>query len=224
MSGPSSSPGTPTVPTGRDPRPLVVACGALATELRAVLSANSLLGKLDVRYLPANLHNRPDKIVPAIDALLAAEHVAGVEDRPVVIGYADCGTGGALDAFLAGHPNAARLPGAHCYEFFSGSQVFADLHAAEPGTFFLTDFLAKHFDVLVWQGLGLDRHPELRDTYFGNYTRVVLVSQATDPAVIDLARSAAEQLSLRFEHHHVGLTSFADAVTTAVSVTIGRAA
>ena len=96
------------------------------------------------------------------------------------VAYADCGTGGALDALLARHPEATRLPGSHCYEFFSGAELFAALHEAELGTFYLTDFLAKHFEPLVWQGLGLDRHPELRDMYFGNYRRVVLLSQTDD--------------------------------------------
>ena len=97
------------------------------------------------------------------------------------VAYADCGTGGALDAFLAEHPGVERLPGAHCYEFFAGSERFAALHDAEPGTFYLTDFLAKHFDALVWQGLGLDRHPTLLPLYFGNYRRVVLLSQSRRP-------------------------------------------
>jgi Protein of unknown function (DUF1638) len=208
------------------PRPLVIACGALVAELRAVLSANSLSAQVDVRYLPANLHNRPERIVPAIRELVAAESCGDQSDRPVVLGYADCGTGGMLDSYLAEHPNTVRLPGDHCYGFFSGSDVFAALHEAEPGTFFLTDFLAKHFDALVWQGLGLDRHPQLRDAYFGNYTRVVLVSQTVDPALVEVAREAAERLSLRFEHHHVGLAPFTTAVTAAVAVavTVGRAA
>jgi hypothetical protein len=207
-----------------NPRVLVVACGALASELRGVLAANSMLALVDVRYLPANLHNRPDRIVPAIEALLAAEGITADEPRPVMLGYADCGSGGMLDAFIAAHPYVSRLPGSHCYEFFAGAELFAHLHEAELGTFFLTDFLAKHFDALVWQGLGIDRHPELRDAYFGNYTRVLLISQSTTDHVLQRGREAAERLSLRFEHRHVGLTPFAAAVTGAVRVTVGRAA
>ena len=104
-------------------------------------------------------------------------------------------------------------PASHCYEFFAGTELFTSLHDADPGTFYLTDFLAKHFDALVWQALGLDRHPELRDAYFGNYSRVVLFSQSIDPAVVDAGRAGAERLGLAFEHHHVGLDHFADAVT-----------
>jgi hypothetical protein len=194
-------------------RPLVLACGALVAELRAVLHASGMADAIDVRYLPANLHNRPHEIAPAVSALL--DEADPDRTRPVLVGYADCGTGGALDRVLAERPAARRLPGAHCYEFFAGSELFASLHDAEPGTFYLTDFLAKHFDALVWQGLGLDRHPQLRDTYFGHYTRLVLLSQADGGAldtVLAAGSEAAERLGLRFEHHHVGLSPFAVAI------------
>ncbi len=193
-------------------RPLVIACGALASELRAVLTAQGISDAIEVRYLPANLHNRPEGIVPALD-----EALVDAADRPVLIGYADCGTGGALDRFLIDRPNAQRLPGAHCYELFAGSELFAELHDAEPGTFYLTDFLAKHFDALVWQGLGLDRHPQLRDAYFGNYTRVVLLTQADDESLISLGRAAATQLGLAFEHRHVGTDRLGDAVRVSIT-------
>lgn len=183
-----------------DNRPLVIACGALVSELREVLALNGLSEHVEVRYLPANLHNRPEGIVPAL-----REHLDGRGSRPTLVGYADCGTGGQLDALLASYPDVQRLPGAHCYEFFAGSQLFAQLHDAQPGTFYLTDFLAKHFRALVWEGLGLDRHPELRDTYFGNYTRVLLLSQSQDPGVVVAAQNGAKQLGLKFEHIHVGV-------------------
>jgi hypothetical protein len=196
-------------------QPLVIACGALVSELRAVLAADDLAGRIEVRYLPANLHNRPDKIVPALRDLLAELDPTG--ERPVMIGYADCGTGGGLDRLLEEMPRLQRLPGSHCYEFFAGSEVFAALQDAELGTFYLTDFLAKHFEALMWQGLGLDRHPELLPMYFGHYTRVLLLSQADDPAVVAAAEAAAERLGLRFEHRHVGLAPFAGAVRVALS-------
>jgi hypothetical protein len=194
--------------------PLVIACGALAGELRAVLVANGMSDHVEVRYLPANLHNRPDRIVPALREELATERA----DRPVLIGYADCGTGGQLDALIEEMPNLRRLPGAHCYETFAGEELFAQLHDEEPGTFYLTDFLARHFDALVWQGLGLDAHPELHETYFANYRRVVLLSQAGDPAVVRAASAAAERLGLEFEHRHVGRHG----VASAIDVTFGR--
>jgi len=190
----------------------VIACGALAGELRAVLAGQGLNG-VDVRYLPANLHNRPERIVPAVRDVMATLE----PDQHLFVAYADCGTGGALDAFLAEHPGVDRLPGAHCYEFFAGSARFAALHEAEPGTFYLTDFLAKHFDALVWQGLGLDRHPSLLPTYFGNYRRVVLLSQTTDAAIVTAAQSAAERLGLEFEHEPTGLGPFADSVAVGLT-------
>ncbi len=190
-----------------DCRPLIIACGALVSELRAVLGRNGLNDVIEVRYLPANLHNRPEGIVPAL-----REHLDGRGERPTMVGYADCGTGGALDALLREYPDVTRIPGAHCYEFFAGGEFFAHLHDEQPGTFYLTDFLAKHFDALVWQGLGLDRHPELRDMYFGAYTRLMLLSQTSDPAVEAAGRQAAERLGLAFEHRHVGLNGLEAAI------------
>ncbi|MGI9028423.1 MAG: DUF1638 domain-containing protein [Ilumatobacteraceae bacterium] len=192
---------------------LVIACAALAGELKAVLPADGV----EVRSLPAHLHNRPERIVPALTPLLDAAAAAG---RPVFVAYADCGTGGALDRLLDDHPAVSRLPGAHCYEVFAGSARFAALHDDEPGTFFLTDFLARHFEALVWQGLGLDRHPVLRDAYFGNYRRVVLLSQSTDPVLVDLGRAAADRLGLAFEHRHVGRAE----LVAAMPVRLRRAA
>lgn len=198
----------------------MVACAALASDLRAVLDEQGLSDAVEVRYLPAPLHNRPERIVPALREQLA--DVA--RDRTVLIGYADCGTGGLLDdllaeleaEFAAAGGAVSRIPGNHCYEFFAGSDRFAELHDAQPGTFYLTDFLAKHFDALVWQGLGLHEHPSLRDMYFGNYTRVVLLSQTDDPAVLAAGERAAEQLGLAFEHVHVARHQFASAIQVGV--------
>lgn len=194
-------------------RPLVLACGALVSELRTVLAADGIADAVEVHYLPANLHNSPERITPAVEEFLADHDPDGT--RPVLLAYADCGTGGTLDRLLENRPNVRRLPGAHCYEFFAGGALFAELHDAEPGTFYLTDFLAKHFDALVWQGLGLDRHPQLRDTYFGHYSRVVLLSQTEGEAlapVVAAAQRAAEALGLGFEHVPVGLRPFCDAI------------
>ncbi|MEY2755985.1 MAG: hypothetical protein RJB65_2343 [Actinomycetota bacterium] len=196
-------------------RPLVLACGALVSELRAVLAADGLDDVVEVRYLPANLHNRPERITPSVAEMLDELDPQG--ERTVLLGYADCGTGGALDSLVAERPNVSRLPGNHCYEFFAGTSSFEALAADELGTFWLTDFLAKHFRALVWEGLGLDRHPELLSAYFGHYTRLVLLSQTTDPdslaTVVAAAEDAAAQLGLRFEHHPTGLSAFAAAVT-----------
>lgn len=199
--------------------PLVIACGALASELRAVLKAQGLADAVEVTYLPANLHNRPDRIVPELEPLLDE---AAAQGRPVFVAYADCGTGGALDALLARHPDATRLPGSHCYEFFSGAERFAAMHEEELGTLFLTDFLAKHFEALLWQGLGLDRHPQLRDMYFGNYRRVVLISQTNNESVVAMAEAAAARLGLEFEHRHVGLAPFTNDVEHGVAIALSR--
>ena len=195
-------------------KPLLIACGALASDLRAVLAQLGLSDTVDIRYLPAPHHSRPERIVPAIRQQLALDDDG---ERTLVFGYGDCGTGGHLDLLLDEiGERAARLSGDHCYEFMAGSELFAALHEAEPGTFYLTDFLAKHFDALVWGSLGLDRHPELRDAYFGNYRRVVLLSQSDDPAVEAAGRKAAEMLGLEFEHLHVGREPFAAAVAVSV--------
>ena len=192
------------------PRVLVIACGALARELVEVIKSNGLEW-VDVECLPAKLHNTPDQITAAVERKLDA--AAGRYQR-VFVGYADCGTGGTLDAMLE-RRGIDRLPGAHCYEFFAGADLFARLHEREPGTFYLTDFLAKHFDRLVWEGLGLDRWPQLRDQYFGNYRLLVYLSQVDNPSLTLKARASATKLGLEFEHRAVGYGEFAPSIITA---------
>ena len=194
-------------------RPLVIACGALTADLRGVLQVDALADVVEVHYLPANYHSRPEKIVPALRPLL---ETAAAEARPVYVAYADCGTGGLLDALLAEHPDVGRLPGAHCYEFFAGSAEFAAMHDDELGTLYLTDFLAKHFDALVWNALGLDRAPHLRDLYFGNYTRLMLLAQTDDDSITARAETAATRLGLRFERRLVGRSGLGDPVGVAI--------
>ena len=198
-------------------KPLLLACGALVRELRAVLDQEGLTEAVEVEYLPAPLHNHPDRIVPEIEARLA-----GIDlDRQIFLGYADCGTGGMLDAFIERSERPiTRLSGDHCYEFFAGSARFAALHEEEFGTFYLTDFLAKHFVALIWRGLGIEQHPELRDMYFANYRRVVLLSQTDDGAGVEAGRLAAELLGLAFVHEHTGLEPFARPVRVAISAAV----
>jgi hypothetical protein len=194
-------------------RPLVLACGAIVRELRAVLERSGFAGLVDVDVLPAPLHNRPERIVPAIRDRLTDVDPA----RPVVLAYADCGTGGLLDAFIEqSGRDIIRLPGAHCYELFAGTPRFDRLHGDEPGTFYLTDFLTLHFDALVWQGLGLDRHPELRDLLFANYRRVVLLSQRGDATLVARATEIACRLDLEFVHVPTGLDAFESSIVTAL--------
>jgi hypothetical protein len=188
-------------------RVLVVACGALARELLEVVRANGLHG-IDVECLPASYHNTPDLIPDAV-----AERVRAAKGRydEVFVGYADCGTGGRLDA-VCEELGVERLPGAHCYQFFTGNTAFTELQDAEIGTFYLTDYLVRYFDRLVIGYLGLDRHPQLRDDYFGNYTRLVYLSQVEDPDLVDRARAAADRLGLRFEHRHTGYGELATGI------------
>lgn len=181
-------------------RSLILGCGALARELLEIVNRNGL-ENVDVDCLPASLHNHPARIAPAIDTRLA--EVADRYDR-ILIGYADCGTVGALED-VALRYGADMLPGAHCYEFYATSEVFARLHDDEPGTFYLTDYLVRHFDRIMIQGLGLDRHPELRDDYFGNYRRLVYLAQTADEQLAVKAKAAAERLGLDLEVRHVGM-------------------
>lgn len=181
------------------PSTLVIACGALAREFMAVVELNGWRN-LKITCLPASWHNRPEKIPEGVRRKIRAAR--GHYDRIVVL-YADCGTGGVLDQVLA-EEGIERIPGPHCYEFYAGAKAFQQMMEAELGTFFLTDYMVRHFDRLILQGLGLDRRPELRDAYFGHYRKVVYLSQTEDPRLLAKARSAAERLDLAFEHRHTG--------------------
>lgn len=182
-----------------EPRGLIIACGAVAREVLAVIRLNRWT-HVDVRCLPASLHNRPGAIPSAVDAMLR-EHASRYDE--VFVAYADCGTAGALDDVLDAH-GVQRLPGAHCYAFYTGLAAWDSLQMDEPGTFYVTDFLVRHFDALVVRGLGLDRHPELRDEIFGNYRRLVYLAQTDDRGLRARARAAADRLGLAFELHFTG--------------------
>ena len=175
------------------------------------------LPNVDITCLPATLHNRPGGIPAAVRERIRRRR-AGY-DR-VFVAYADCGTGGLLDPVIA-EEGVERLAGAHCYEFYATSPEFEKLVEDEPATFFLTDFLARNFDRLVIQGLGIDRHPELREQYFGNYQRLVYLAQTDDPVLGAAARRAARRLGLRFEQRHTGYGQLA---TTIAAVAAGRPA
>lgn len=171
----------------------------MARELLDVLRRNDLEA-IDVECLPASYHNTPSLIPDAVEERILR---ARSDYEEVFVAYGDCGTGGLLDRVLERH-GVDRLAGAHCYEFLTGGARFAAMHDAEPTTFYLTDFLVRHFDRLVWQGLGLDRWPQLRDDYFGNYTRVVHLAQTDDPDLAQRAAEAAGRLGLGFERVEVG--------------------
>ncbi len=179
---------------------LLIACGALAREVLALH-----LDWLDVACLPASLHNRPERIPEAMRTKIRANRAAYDE---ILCLYGDCGTGGALDRVLE-EEGVARIAGAHCYAFYAGEEAFAAMAEDEPGTFYLTDFLARHFDALVIRGLGLDRFPHLRDAYFGAYRRIVHLAQFDDPETAARARAAADRLGLAYERRFTGLGGIA---------------
>jgi hypothetical protein len=183
----------------RRPAVLVIACGALAREIAALRRANAW-AHLDVACLPPELHNRPERIPGAV-----RERIRASRERyaTIFVAYGDCGTGGGLDAVLR-EEGVERIPGAHCYEFFAGTRPFASLAAEVPGTFYVTDFLLRHFDRLVIRGLGLDRHPELAPQYFRNYRRLMYLAQVDAPERIAAARAAAARLGLGFAHRVTG--------------------
>ena len=188
-------------------RLLVIGCGALAEELSALKRANQWTA-LDIKCLDAALHNRPERIADRLEAVLA-QHYA--EYSNILIAYADCGTGGAVDR-VARQFNAQRLPGAHCYEFYATSPVFEALAEAEPGTFYLTDFLARHFDRLVIEEMKLDEHPELEEMLFGRYRKVVYLAQVDSSELLHQAERAATRLKLPLEVVSTGYGLLAKAV------------
>ena len=172
---------------------LVIACGAIARELVRIRDMNHW-NHIEFQCLPAELHNTPDKIPAAVKQKIESQ--AGLYNK-VFIGYADCGTGGMLDRMLESY-DIERIPGAHCYEFYAGSRVFHTLADAEPGSFYLTDFLVRNFERLVVRGLGLDRHPQLMPMYFGNYKRVVYLAQTGSEELQHMAQKQAGFLGLDY--------------------------
>ncbi len=191
-------------------RLLVIACGALAREIVALRDLNGWQ-HMDLACLPAILHNHPERIAPAVEAAIAA-HRARYER--VFVAYADCGTGGALAAVCARH-GVEMIEGPHCYAFFEGAAAFAARE--EIDAFYLTDFLARQFDAFVIRPLGLDRHPELRATYFGHYRKLVHLAQTDDPALDALARDAATRLGLAHERRRTGYGELATALAGAAA-------
>ena len=187
---------------------LILACGALAKEILSLLKQFDQSAEL--KCLPAEFHNHPEKIVPGLKAIL--DQRATEFDR-VLIGYGDCGTGGGLDCLLKNYPNALRLPGAHCYAFYSGLNRFENLMEAELGTFFLTDYLARHFKTLIIKGMAIDRYPNLKTTYFEHYKKLTYLAQVEDPKLKAKAQEAAQELGLSFEYRFVGYGNLVTAIS-----------
>lgn len=180
-------------------RVLLLACGALAREIVDIVDANNW-NVFDIQCLPAKWHNTPELIVPALREKIRASRA---DYDSIFVLYGDCGTGGLIDVMLA-EEGVERIEGPHCYAFYSGNERFAATADDDVSVFFLTDYLARHFDKLVWQGLGLDRHPELLPDYFGNYTKIVYLAQVKDDAIEAKAKAAAEKLGLGYEYRFTG--------------------
>lgn len=180
-------------------RILLIACGALAHEILALKTANGWT-HMDLQCLPAKLHLWPEKIIPAVEAAVA--DALGAYESVFVV-YADCGTGGLLQA-ACDRLGVKMVEGPHCYAFFEGNAAFAARAETEFTAFYLTDFLVRQFDAFVWKPMGLDRHPELRDMYFGNYTKLVYQAQTEDPSLDAKAEDCARRLGLAYERRFTG--------------------
>lgn len=178
----------------------LIACGAIAREILAVSRINGF-DHIDLHCLPAILHAYPQKIAPELEKAIASARERGFEK--IFVGYADCGTGGELDKICA-REGIERLSGPHCYSFFTGNEEFAARADEDFASFFLTDFLARQFDAFVIQPLGLDRHPELKEMYFGNYRKLIYLSQEEDEALQKKAKDAADYLGLEYEYRFTG--------------------
>ena len=176
----------------------LIVCGALAREVLALRARHGW--DVDVLGVPALLHNTPDKIP---DGVRRRIHEARERYERVVVVYGDCGTGGHLDRLLAAE-GVERVSGPHCYEMYAGANGFDAIMTEELGTYFLTDYMVRSFEHLVIEGLGLDRHPELRDDYFGNYTRCVYLAQTDSPVLRDKAVWCAAQIGLPLEIRETG--------------------
>lgn len=191
------------IPTAA-PQVLILACGALAREIRDVARLHEL-DNVTLECIPAALHMTPDLIEPAVRQRL--ERHRDAFDR-ILIGYADCGTGGRLvdicRELTTDTTTVEMMPGAHCYQFFAGGEAFLEMHDNDPTAFYLTDYLVKHFERLIIGGLGIAEHPELQDIYFGNYTKMIHLAQTDDPTLDDRARAAAARLDLTFERVRTG--------------------
>ena len=186
-------------------RVLLIACGALAREIIDLIRLNGW-EHLSVTCLPAIWHNTPEKIPGAVRQKIRD----GRENfEKIYVLYGDCGTGGLLDQVLE-EEGVERIDGPHCYAFFSGVERFTAEADENPACFYLTDYLVRHFQRLIIQGLGIDRHPELLPTYFGNYTTLVYLAQTEDPALAAQARDAAQQLGLDYLYHHTGYGELGD--------------
>jgi len=178
---------------------MIIACGALAREIVHFRDLHTVPA-FDIACLPASIHNAPQLIPERVRAKI--REYRGSYAR-ILVAFADCGTGGLLDKVLR-EEDVERIGGPHCYAFYSGQTAFRDLAEEEIGTLYLTDYMVRHFDKLIMEGLGLDRFPHLRDEYFGNYARCLYIAQTDDPSLQTKARQAARRLGLTYAYRFVG--------------------
>jgi hypothetical protein len=194
-------------------RLVIVGCGALARELVALTRG---IPGVRVEGVDARLHMQPARIADAVAAKVEKVRARDGRDVRIFVAYADCGTAGSLDAYLE-REGLERIEGAHCYEFYAGAAAYEALQEEEVGTFYLTDFLARQFDSIIWTGLGLDRHPELLPDYFGNYRRLVYLAQSDDSDLTTRAEAAAVRLGLSFERRATGFGDLATSIQHAAA-------
>ncbi len=183
---------------------LLIACGALAREIVQLIELNRWT-HLDVACLPAKLHNEPDKIPNAVREKIRANRQ---KYDTIKIVYADCGTGGLLDTVCADE-GVERIEGPHCYSFFSGNALFEARGDDDMTSFFLTDYLVRQFDKLIWEGFGLDRRADMLEFIFGNYEKVVYLAQIKDPELEVEARKIAKRMNLTYEYRFTGMGDLA---------------
>ena len=196
---------------------LVITCSAVAREVNDIKKLGAW-AQMDLQSITADLHATPEKIPQAV-----ADKIDKARDSydHIFVAYGDCGTSGELDRVLE-QRGVSRLPGAHCYDFLAGQETYARLQEEEPGTFYLTDFLARHFERLVIGTLGLDKHPELKSMYFGNYTRLVYLAQTDSEELTGMAQKAANKLGLRFERIFTGTGEMIPALDAAMQAALWR--
>ncbi|MEM9333016.1 MAG: DUF1638 domain-containing protein [Pseudomonadota bacterium] len=194
-----------------EPSLRIIACGMIAREVMAV---NAQLGfeHIDLKCLPAAYHHHPEKIAPHMDKAIEEARQEGFEH--IFVGYADCGTGGELDKVCEKH-GVERIEGPHCFSFYMGNERFLQCQDDYLTTFFLTDFIVRHFETFMKRPLGLDKHPELKEMYFANYTRALYLAQTSEEDLSEKAREVAEFLGLEYEYCYTGYGDLAGAIETA---------
>jgi hypothetical protein len=192
---------------------LIIACGMIAREVLAVQERLGL-DHIELTCLPAEFHYRPDRIAPAMDAAIVKARAEGY--RHIFAGYADCGTGGMLDKVLEKH-GVERMPGPHCFAVYQGMDAYARVADDDMMSFYMTDFLCRQFEAFFIKPLGLDRHPELVQDYFGNYEKLIYLAQTDDPALEKVAVDAARMLGLAYERRLTGYGDLAPALKQAAS-------